>query len=150
MSVRPVVLQARLAFESRMRGTCTIYRQMGVTSDDYGVQTPTFDEVYSGKCYLRYPGLAFETTFDSVGVAVAQSRVVLRVPFGPVFAPGDLARIDSDLETPHLVGTVLRVASVDDQSQASAQRLLCEDNQAGVAPPEFDDDDEDDEGEGDG
>ena len=76
--------------------------------------------------------MAFETAYDSVGVAISQSRVVVRVPFGTVYRVGDRVTIVSDPDNPQLVGTVYRVASIDDMSQATAQRLLCEDNQAGV------------------
>lgn len=86
----------------------------------------------AGPCYMRYPGLAFENEHDSQGVTIVQSRVVARLPFGVIFRPGDLITILSDPDNPQMVGTVLRVASIDDQSQATAQRLLCEDNQAGV------------------
>lgn len=93
-------------------------------------------KVYAGKCYVRYPGLAFESNLDSVAVSVAQSRVVVRVPFGVAFRPGDVITVLSDPDTPHLAGTVLRVASIDDQSQSTAQRLLCEDNQSGLPAQE--------------
>ncbi len=118
--------------EERMRGTCRIARVVGTTVGDYGEEVPVWEAVYEGKCYLRYPGLAFESTFDSVGVTVTQSRVVARIPFGPVIAVDDVITVLSDPDTPHLAGATLRVASIDDQSQATAQRLLCEDNQKGV------------------
>lgn len=131
---------------SRMRATCIITRPTGkIVTDLEGNDTREMVQVYpdpswteehphaDGKCYLRYPGLAHEQSFDSQGTDVSQSRIVLRVPFGPVFRPGDVATITSDADTPHLTGTALRVASVDDQSQATAQRLLCEDNQSGVS-----------------
>lgn len=119
-----------------MRATCKVERPGERVPDGRGGETVEMLPVYTGKCYVRYPGLAFESTFDSVGVTVAQSRVVLRVPFGPTFRPGDVATILSDADTPHLAGTVLRVASIDDQSQATAQRLLCEDNQSGMPAQE--------------
>jgi hypothetical protein len=128
-----VLAQGRAAFLRRMRDTCVIVRPGLPVDDGQGgvVDTPT--SVYEGACYVRYPGFAFESNREVVGAAVAQSRVVIRVPFGPVFRPGDRITIIASPDTPHLAGTVLRVASVDDQSQATAQRLLCEDNQAGVA-----------------
>ena len=54
------------------------------------------------------------------------------MPFGVAYRPGDIATILTDPDNPQLANTVLRVASIDDMSQATAQRLLCEDNQAGV------------------
>src|SRR5699024_8156291 len=136
--------ELRSLVEDRMRGTCKIERVVGTTVDDDGKEVNVREQVYpdpewpaehphaDGKCYLRYPGLAFESTSDSVGVTVTQSRIVARIPFGPVIAVDDVITVLSDPDTPHLAGATLRVASIDDQSQATAQRLLCEDNQKGV------------------
>lgn len=131
--VSHVLQRGRDAFARRMRGTCDVRRPNGTTPDGRGGETPILEPV-SGNlpCYVRYPGLAHESTFDSAGVSVPQSRVVVRVPFGAIYRPGDRITILSDPDNPQLVGTVLRVASIDDMSQATAQRLLCEDNQAGA------------------
>lgn len=122
-----------------------IERKTGTTDDGRGGVVAVWEQVYpdlawpddhpdaAGPCYTRYPGLANESTFDSAGASVVQSKLVLRVPFGVAFRPGDRATILSDVDNPQMAGTVLRVASIDDMSQATAQRLLCEDNQAGVA-----------------
>lgn len=127
-----------------MRATCVIERKAGQIDDGRGGVTTIWEQVYpdrswpadhpdsAGPCYTRYPGLANESTFDSAGTSVVQSKLVLRVPFGVAFRPGDRATILTDLDNPQMAGTVLRVASIDDMSQATAQRLLCEDNQAGV------------------
>lgn len=120
----------RAAFEQRMRGACTIVRPGETTTDDDGdVITPT-TPVYTGKCYARYPGLAFESNLDSQGVSVAQSKLVVRIPFGAVTRPGDVVKFTADPDNPQLVGTRVVVTSIDDQSQATAQRLLCNDFQA--------------------
>src|SRR5690625_1337334 len=123
---------AREQFLGRMRDTCVIERPGEKISDGRGGETVEMLPVYEGKCYLRYPGLAFETNHDLAGVNVVESRVVVRVPFGTVFRPDDVIEITASADTEHLVGTRLRVASIDDQSQATAQRLLCEDFQKGV------------------
>lgn len=127
-----VLTRGRAAFERRMRGSCKIERIGKPEPDGHGGSTTPRETIFEGKCYLRYPGLAFESNFDSAGVTVAQSRIVLRVPFGPTFRPGDVVTILTDPDNPQLVDTVLRIASIDDQSQSTAQRLLCEDNQSGV------------------
>lgn len=131
--VTQILARGRAAFEARMRDSCSIVRPGEPVDDGQGGVTATSTPVYAGRCYVRYPGLAFETNVEAVGARVVRSRVVLRVPFGPVFRPGDVVTITASSDTPHLVGSVYRVASIDDQSQATAQRLLCEDNQAGVA-----------------
>lgn len=132
MSIDRVLKRGRRRFKKRMRDTCIIERPGEKISDGRGGETVEMLLVYEGKCYLRYPGLAFETNHDLAGVNVVESRAVVRVPFGPVFRPDDVIEITASADTEHLVGTRLRVASIDDQSQATAQRLLCEDFQKGV------------------
>lgn len=121
----------RTQAESRMRGTCTIERPNGETTVG-GVVTPSFEHVYVGKCYTRYPGLAQEANREVGGATVTESRIVVRIPFGPVCRPGDRVTITADSDNPQLAGAVYRVESIDDQSQATAQRLLCSDLQSGV------------------
>lgn len=124
----------RKAAESRMRGTCTILRPGQTATDADGDTFTPATVVYAGKFYARYPGLAFEQNPDVAGATVAVSRVVVRIPFGTIIRPRDLVRIDADPDNPQLAGTYLRVASIDDQSQATAQRLICDDFQAGLLP----------------
>ena len=131
--VTHILRQGRASFIRRMRDSCVIVRPGLPVDDGQGGVIESVTPVYEGACYVRYPGLAFESNRELAGVEVVQSRVVVRVPFGPIFRPGDVVTILASPDTPHLAGTVLRVASIDDQSQATAQRLLCEDNQAGVA-----------------
>lgn len=124
--------ELRVHAESRMRGTCVIERPTGTSTDDDGVVTPSFEPVYEGKCYTRYPGLAQEANREVGGATVVESRIVVRVPFGPICRPGDRVTITGDLDNPQLAGAVYQVESIDDQSQSTAQRLLCTDFQSGV------------------
>lgn len=133
MSIDDVLARGRAAFEDRMRGTCTIVRPGQATSDDDGTVTTQDADIYSGKCYTRYPGMAFETNREAQGITVVDSRVVVRIPFGTKCRPGDVVTILTDPDNPQLVDCKYRVASIDDQSQATAQRLLCTDYQAGVS-----------------
>ena len=117
--------------EARMRGSCVIERRTGETVDDYGVVVPSWEAVYSGKSYVRYPGIAFEASREVAGATVTEARVVVRIPFGTQHRPGDRVTVTADPDNPHLVGDVYVVESVDSQSQATAQRLLCSDSQSG-------------------
>ena len=117
--------------ESRMRATCVIERKTGETTTA-GVVTPTWTTIYEGKCYSRYPGLAQEANRDVSGATVTESRLIVRIPLGAACKPGDRVTIAADPDNPQMAGTVLLVESTDDQSQATAQRLLCSDPQSGV------------------
>lgn len=139
MSVGRVLAAGRRAAEARMRGACIIRRPIpGQETQDPngppGKMIPAYEPepIYEGKSYLRYPGLAHEQNPTFAGATIAVSRIILRIPFGAIARPGDVVTITADMDNPQLVGTVLRVASIDDQSQATAQRLLCEDFQSGV------------------
>lgn len=136
----------RSAFRARMRGTCVIRRYGERTTDADGRVTAPSTVIYpdpawpadhpdkGGPCYTRYPGMAFEQNFESAGATVVESRVVVRIPFGAVIRPYDEIEIITDPDNPQLAGTKYQVASIDDQSQGTAQRLLCRDRQAGVTP----------------
>lgn len=131
MSVAPLLARSRAAFLSRMRASCTITRITGVTTNPLtGATTPTVSTVWTGKCYARYPGLAHESTPEAGGHTYVEARIVVRIPLGPAINPGDVVTITTDPDNPGLNGTVLTVASIDVQSQATAQRLLCVDRQA--------------------
>lgn len=123
----------RAQAESRMRGTCKIERPTGEQdTDPDGVVSAVFATVYTGKCYTRYPGLAQEANREVGGATVVESRIVVRIPLGPVCKPGDRVTMIADLDNPQLAGAVYRVESIDDQSQSTAQRILCSDFQGGV------------------
>lgn len=123
----------RVQAESRMRGTCKVERPTGeLDTSDAGVVTAVYEQVYSGKCYTRYPGLAQEANREIGGATVVESRIVVRIPFGTIHKPGDRVTITADLDNPQLAGDVYTVESIDSQSQATAQRLLCSDNQSGA------------------
>lgn len=131
MSIDAILSQARAAFLSRMRASCSITRVTGVTTDPLsGATTPAVSTVWTGKCYARYPGLAHESTPEAGGHTYVEAWIVVRIPLGPAINPGDIVTITADPDNPGLNGTVLTVASIDVQSQATAQRLLCVDRQA--------------------
>lgn len=132
--IGPVLAQARAAFERRMRATCRVERPTGALVYDpvLKVDVPEVVLVSEPRCYVRYPGIAFEQSPEVAGAVLAQSRVVVRLPFGVQYRPGDVVTIVSDPDNPPMAGTRLRVESCDDQSQSTAQRLLCNDEQTGV------------------
>lgn|SRR5690625_1555871 len=144
VNIGPVLRKGRARTERRMRATAIVERKVGTTVDDYGFEVPDLQQIYpdpswpddhphaDGKCYFRYPGLAFETDYDSVGVTITQTRIVGRFPFAVEFEVGDVVTIVNDPDNPYMAGTELRVASGDDQSQATAQRVLLDNNQKGV------------------
>jgi len=126
--------RGRAAFEKRCRATCKVFRATGnMVEDEDGYEVPEVLTVYEGlPCYVNYDGVPFESTFDSVGVAITQGRVELVTAVGRDIAVDDVVTIVSDPDNPALVGAVYRVASQVPRSQGTRQRVLLEDNQKGV------------------
>ena len=128
--------ELRAMAESRMRATCTIVRDDPesdpVVDDDGAVTVPTVP-VYAGKCRIRFPGMASGRIADASGATVVTTRPVVSVPVGTDVQVGDVVTITADLDNAHVVGRRYRVEATDEQSQATAQRLVCMDYQAGVA-----------------
>lgn len=132
MSVDTVLAAGRAAFLRRMRATVRIERPgEPVTGADGRVTTPR-TTLYEGRGYTRYPGLAFEQNPEVGGATLTLSRILVRVPHGIQYRPNDVVTIVADPDNPQMAGTELQVQSSDDQSQATAQRLLCSDPQSGA------------------
>lgn len=114
-----------------MRATCVIERKSGESTVG-GVVTPTWDEIYNGKCEL--------TDFSShpierevVGATVTTSAPSLRIPVSaPVVAINDRVRITSDPDNPDLVGLTVYVAEVRRKSMEKSRRITVTDFQSGV------------------
>lgn len=136
---------ARGRFEAkRFRGEIKIeVRGEQETDRNTGVVATDWTLLYQGPFYARYPGLAWEQTPDVAGQTMAVSRIVVRIPFPersgdswktdpPKVPVGARITVVSDPGNEQFAGTVLRVASIDDQSDATAQRLFCEDPQSGT------------------
>lgn len=79
VSVARALRHARPGFERRMRATCRVERP---GKPDPLTGLPSWALVYEGRCYTRYPGLAFEQAPEAGGAVFTVSRLVVRVPFG--------------------------------------------------------------------
>jgi len=138
------VKDARTQVLGRMRDTCVIRRPGERIPDGRGGETVEMIQVYpgpdwgedhphsDGKCYVSYPGVAFESTSDSIGVTVVQGRVEVNIPIEPFIREGDVVTVTSSPDNPRLVDLQFRVASEVPRSQGARQKLLCEHNQRGV------------------
>lgn len=141
MSLDTVLRQGRRAFLSRMRARCRVWlvdSSLEVTDLETGEVTPFREVLYESlPAYTRYPGMAWETNHPVGGAVIVDSRLVVRVPFefdGALvsFPVNSVIEWLADPDNPKLVGSEFLVRSFDDQSQATAQRVICEDTQRGV------------------
>jgi|SRR5690625_2627421 len=144
MNIGGVLEMGRRSAESRMRDACVIRRAGEKVSDGRGGETVTMVQVYpdpswpedhphyDGKCWVSYPGVAFESTFDSAGVTVVQGRIELNLPIGADVEEDDVVVITRTRDNPRLTSLEFRVASEVPRSQGVRQKILCEHNQRGV------------------
>jgi hypothetical protein len=127
-----VLDEAREAMQSRMRTDLTIERPGDpVTDPETGKVTTPLVPVWAGKGYVRYPGVVFEETTTTGGFRFVASRLMVRIPVDPEILPGDVITIVRDRHNSNLNGRQVAVESTDDQSQATAQRVLVTSYQAG-------------------
>lgn len=134
MNLPNTLKRGRAAFAKRMRATCQVFQEGPKVMDPVtGQMVPSRSLIFEGKCYTRYPGVAFEAAHNAAGVQIVDSRIIVRVHHSAPVIPVDaVVTMIADPDNPKTVGTEYRVASVDDQSQSTAQRLLCVDTQKGV------------------
>lgn len=128
-----VLSQGRAAFERRMRASIRVDRVVSRDTDPLsGKPIIAYRQVYAGKAYFRYPGLAWEQNHTTGAAQLVTSRIVCRIPFGAQLLPGDVVNVLADADNPQMVGSKFTVDSTDDQSQSTAQRIIVTDYQSGL------------------
>lgn len=130
MSMNAIVRAARREAEKRMRADVVITRPDPL--DPTAKHAPVYGtEDAPGRARMRYPGLAHEQVPEAAGARITRTRIVVSIPHGVQVNPHDVVRVIRDRDNPTLDGQTYSVGSIDDQSQSSAQRLLCNDIQSG-------------------
>lgn len=110
-----------------MVDTCKIQRETGSTTDPFsGVETPTFATVYEGKCRLQQPGA--EATAQDAGQAyVLMQRIQLQLPISAIgLVVGDKVEMTAAGRDPDLVGRIFLVHDLPRKTDASARRVMVE------------------------
>jgi hypothetical protein len=129
-----VLSAGRVAAESRMTDTCTI----GDPQAGNGPWNPTTEQydpdpsaaVYTGKCRVKMPrSMAIEPDAgETTGVVI---RPEIHIPADVVgVAVGHRVTVTSAEFNPTLADVVFRVTSLFRDSQATAQRLECTEDQS--------------------
>lgn len=109
-----------------MVDSCVIRRQTGEEIDpDTGKVTPTYADVYTGKCRLQFRGLATESP-TSGQQRVDLLTAELQLPIATVDVEvNDVAEITESLD-PDLPGRVFRINNLMHKTHATARRLSVE------------------------
>jgi len=112
----------RLA-EARMGDTCSIRRRGGTTTDDNtGEVTPTWADVYAGKCRIQQRTVQAESQTPGQDFQIL-TRLELQIPVdAPALQVGDEVTMTASGD-PQLVGQVLTVRDLAAKSEATARRI---------------------------
>lgn len=137
MSVGALVARGRRSAEALMTDTAKVTRITGETTNSVGVVVNTRSTIYTGKA-KRQSYQPYEQTPEAGGHTFTIQRYSAHFPVGS-FVPevGDLIEWTSNASDSDMVGLFDRVAALLHKSQATAMRLLVDEN---VVPPEAEED----------
>lgn len=123
MGVASALAAGRRAAETLMVDQCTIRRAIGTTTDDDGNVTPTYTDVYSGKCRIQQPN-AQAAQADVGEDYQLLLRVEVQLPMSVVgLEAGDEVTVTASVFDPDLPGRVFLVRDLAHKSHATARRV---------------------------
>ena len=131
MNITGLLERGRTQAEALMTDTCTITRVTGsVFNDSDGTYTDTLDTVYAGKCRVQLRNMAVAALPLSGERQVVALQLEVSIPLTSV-APrvGDAVTVTVAPHDPALVGRVFRVREEMHKSQATARRLVAQEEQ---------------------
>lgn len=109
-----------------MVDACTIRRKTGETTDDDGNITPTFADVYSGKCRMQQPTATAQEQ-DSGEASLLMVRFELQLPMSVVGVQADdEVRMTTSTYDPDLAGRDFVVRGLAHKTHAVMRRLQVE------------------------
>jgi len=124
-----VLAKGRAFTEASMTDTCVIRRAGGspVLNEETGQYEPSFVDVYSGPCKVRFiTSTVSEQDYQSQ--TVVEQQVVLSLPVEestPVVV-NDIAEITTSQTNVSAIGKTFRIAGLFDQTYATARRFPVE------------------------
>jgi hypothetical protein len=127
MSRALVLARGRSAAEAGMTDTCSIRRRTGSTTDENtGVETPSFVEIYTGKCRLQQSDA--DAQAQNAGEAyVLLQRVQLQLPISVTgLKVGDEVTITASINDEDLVGRDFLLRDLPRKTDATARRVRVE------------------------
>lgn len=123
MNVDQAVTKGRTAAEKRMTATAKVRRPTGETLDENDRVTPSFEDVYTGKCRIKSQ-VAQENNPVAGEFQYTVQRRGFHIPAGsPDLHINDLVEITAaPPRDAYLVGNKYRVVATLEQSDATAMR----------------------------
>ncbi len=127
MTRASVLARGRVAAERSMVDTCTVRRKTDGVEGPGGVITPTWTDVYTGKCRVQ---VRAETGSQSnVGeAALILTRHEFHLPITAVgILEGDVITVTASVNDPDLINRTYTVRDVLTKSEATARRVTAVD-----------------------
>lgn len=132
MNVDAVVVRAQATAEWLMQDTCTAVVPGDLNDATFdpetGEYTTTDTTLYTGKCRVRFQPWA--ATPESGETVVVVTRSILSLPVSAAVLPVDCRVTIIASRDPALVGAVFRVRETMKQTDSSARRYVCEEQQS--------------------
>lgn len=124
MSAATALALGRAAAERGMVDECTIRRATGtVTDPDTGRVTPTYEQIYTGKCRVQQQQVQARAV-EPGEAHLLMLRLEVHLPMSVTgVAAGDEVVITSSAHDPDLVDRVFLVRELAHKSHATARRL---------------------------
>lgn len=123
MSAASVLARGRAAAEQLMVDACTIRRRTGETTGAGGYVTPTWDDLYSGKCRIQQ-ATAQAQQQDPGEAYVLMLRLEVQLPMSVTgLEPEDEVTITASAHDPDLVGRVFLIRDLAHASHKTARRV---------------------------
>lgn len=123
MTISSALARGRAAAEARMVDACTVQRKTGESEGPGGVISPTWSQVYAGKCRVQVRTEAGSPA-DVGEASVIITRHEIHLPISAVgILEGDQVTMTAATYDPDLVGRTYAVRDVLTKSEATARRV---------------------------
>lgn len=126
MSRASALARGRAMAELGMVDACVIRRVTGTATDDFsGTVTPTYADLYTGKCRVQQ----HQATADTKDVGEDQQfllRIEVQLPMSVTgLRVGDEITMTSSASDPDLPGRMFRIHDLAHKTEATARRVQC-------------------------
>lgn len=123
MSRASVLARGRAAAEAGMVDACTIGRQSGEATDQWGNVTPTWTQLYAGKCRVQQTAaLAQEETVGESRLLMVRREIQLPMSVTGL-EPDDQVLITASATDPDLPGRTFIVRDLAHGTDKTARRV---------------------------
>jgi hypothetical protein len=119
-----VLARGRAAAEARMVDACTIRRRNGETTDqNTGEITPTYDQLYQGKCRVQQEAMQAQQQ-DAGEAYLLMVRLEVHLPIAVTgLQPDDEVKITASISDPDLPGRTFYIRDLAHASEKTARRV---------------------------